>query len=196
MILVFSLILTGSIIGIYSYIHSKMALLELMEQRINRELDFFNEVTKNNRFIYDSESDFRSSLQSFVDEQSKDFTEDGYSSNFYLIDGNDIFSLTDASNITFSKELLSNIKQDKDGIIHTYLNGKLHTLGFQNIQELEAIYTIVIPQEDYLQSIELYKIIIPIVTTLLVIFTSILMSIFINPFHAQLRMLETIAKRE
>jgi len=173
-----------------------MALLELMEQRINRELDFFNEVTKNNRFIYDSESDFRSSLQSFVDEQSKDFTEDGYSSNFYLIDGNDIFSLTDASNITFSKELLSNIKQDKDGIIHTYLNGKLHTLGFQNIQELEAIYTIVIPQEDYLQSIELYKIIIPIVTTLLVIFTSILMSIFINPFHAQLRMLETIAKRE
>jgi len=196
MILVFSLILTGSIIGIYSYIHSKMALLELMEQRINRELDFFNEVTKNNRFIYDSESDFRSSLQSFVDEQSKDFTEDGYSSNFYLIDGNDIFSLTDASNITFSKELLSNIKQGKDGIIHTYLNGKLHTLGFQNIQELEAIYTIVIPQEDYLQSIELYKIIIPIVTTLLVIFTSILMSIFINPFHAQLRMLETIAKRE
>lgn len=196
MILVFSLILTGSIIGIYSYIHSKMALLELMEQRINRELDFFNEVTKNNRFIYDSESDFRSSLQSFVDEQSKDFTEDGYSSNFYLIDGNDIFSLTDASNITFSKELLSNIKQGKDGIIHTYLNGKLHTLGFQNIQELEAIYTIVIPQEDYLQSIELYKIIIPIVTTLLVIFTSILMSIFINPFHAQLRMLETIAERE
>lgn len=196
MILVFSLILTGSIIGIYSYIHSKMALLELMEQRINRELDFFNEVTKNNRFIYDSESDFRSSLQSFVDEQSKDFTEDGYSSNFYLIDGNEIFSLTDASNITFSKELLSNIKQDKDGIIHTYLNGKLHTLGFQNIQELEAIYTIVIPQEDYLQSIELYKIIIPIVTTLLVIFTSILMTIFINPFNAQLRMSETIAKRE
>ena len=196
MILVFSLILTGSIIGIYSYIHSKMALLELMEQRINRELDFFNEVTKNNRFIYDSESDFRSSLQSFVDEQSKDFTEDGYSSNFYLIDGNDIFSLTDASNITFSKELLSKIKQDKDGIIHTYLNGKLHTLGFQNIQELEAIYTIVIPQEDYLQSIELYKIIIPIVTTLLVIFTSILMTIFINPFNDQLRMLETIAERE
>lgn len=196
MILVFSLILTGTIIGTFSYIHSKMAMLELMEQRITREVDFFNEVAKRNRFIYDSESDFRNSLQYFVDEQSNGFTEDGYSSNFYLIDGNEIFNLTETSNITFSEELLFNIKQDKDGIIHTYLNGKLHTLGFQNIQELEAIYTIVIPQEDYLQSIELYKIIIPIVTTLLVIFTSILMTIFINPFNAQLRILEIIPEKK
>ena len=196
MILVFSLILTGTIIGTFSYIHSKMAILELMEQRINREVDFFNEVAKNNRFIYDSENDFRNSLQSFVDEQSKGFTEDGYSSNFYLIDGNEIFNLTEASNITFSEELLFNIKQDKDGIIHTYLNGKLHTLGFQNIQELEATYTIVIPQKDYLQSMDLFKIFIPIVTTLLVIFTSILMTIFINPFNAQLRMLEKIPEKK
>jgi len=148
-------ITSTSFIGINSYNTSADRTVDLVEQRLDREVTLANELIKNAMFanVGDEES-FLKQLNQIVLQQKSALSQDELYGQFFLIEPDQFSPLgTSSSNVNLSEKVMEQIKLEKKGIIHSDIDQHAYTLAFFDSQELKGQYVIAIPQENYLSQL-------------------------------------------
>jgi methyl-accepting chemotaxis protein len=150
------LLITVSAVSYISYVKSKETAIHLMEQRLDREVMTIYDLAQNLMLLYVGNNEkFLDKMDSLIKRQEAGLAKDGLNGEYFFITekGAEPFKISENSSIEFNHETLNLINNKLNGIIHTKLNGKMYTISFRDVQELKGIYTIAIPQEQYLQPV-------------------------------------------
>ncbi|PLR72643.1 methyl-accepting chemotaxis protein [Bacillus sp. UMB0728] len=145
-----------SAVAYISYEKSKDTAVELMEQRLERETKTFYQLAQNLMFIYvGKEDEFSKKVNQVLKGQEAELAKDGLHGEYFLISGGkaEAFDVSKKSSLKFPEKLLAGIQETKTGIAHENLNGKEYTLSYHNVQELNGVFLIAIPQEQYLHNV-------------------------------------------
>lgn len=156
-ILFFSLLIASVVsAGASSYMQAKNMAIDTIESRLGREAEIMGYIAENLKFVYVSDEEyFRQQLEVNVRSQQKKLENDGITSDFYYIaDGKATpFKVSQKSGSPFTKETITSIQKEKNGIIHENMNGSAYTIAFQEIKEINGIYVLLIPTDTYMQPV-------------------------------------------
>ncbi|MGD6876577.1 methyl-accepting chemotaxis protein [Bacillus infantis] len=150
------LIAAISAVAYISYEKSKDTAIELMEQRLERETKTFYQLAQNLMFIYvGKEDEFSKKVNQVLKGQEAELAKDGLHGEYFLISEGkaEAFDVSKKSSLKFPENLLAGIQETKTGIAHENLNGQEYTLSYHNVQELNGVFLIAIPQEQYLHNV-------------------------------------------
>ena len=150
------LLITVSTVSYISYVKSKETTVHLMEQRLNNEVKtVYNLAQKLMLLFVGNDEKFLSEVNRTIKKQEAGLSQDGLNGEYFLISekGAEPFQISKNTSIKFDETLLDLINNKKYGIIHEKLNGEMYTISFYEVQELKGIYTIAIPQKQYLQPV-------------------------------------------
>lgn len=150
------LLLTVSAVAFISYGKSKETTINLMEQRLIKEVKSIYDIAQNLMLIYvGEEKKFTKKMNQVIKSQDAELSQDGLKGNYFLVNekGATPFQISKNSNIAFSQTTLDAIRKKQNGILHKEINGELFTISFHSVQEFKGIYVIVIPQKQYLNEI-------------------------------------------
>ncbi|WP_281203238.1 methyl-accepting chemotaxis protein [Cytobacillus kochii] len=150
------LLFSATVVTMISISKSKETIIGFMEQRLDKETSYIYEIAQNLLLIYiDDENEYTTKLNQVIRRQESQLAQDGFSAYFFLINQNgaDPFSVSENRPINFPDNVVETITQQQNGIIERDMNGETYTIAFRNIQELKGIYTIAIPQSQYLQTL-------------------------------------------
>lgn len=197
LIMISFIVATTSFIGYFSLNQSKSSLLHLMEQRIEREVALFYEVAQTNMFVFVSnEEAYDSSLKSFVKKQRSEMLQDKLTSHYFIVknDAANEFIPSGGNKLQFTEELLQQIQETKAGTIHAEISGQTYTLGYRNIQEIQGIFLIAIPQEDYLFPIKKMTTAIMLTVAIVLVIAIVLIALIIKHFISPLANLRELMR--
>ncbi|MGR3765042.1 methyl-accepting chemotaxis protein [Rossellomorea sp. NS-SX7] len=165
MIMLLTVVITGSIIGSISYVQSEKNAIHLMEQRLEREVTSINDIAQSLMLLYVGKPDqFEKQLNKIIKKQDSALIQDDLKGQYFLIQDQKAapFAVSKNTKLQFPKDLIEEIEKKEKGTAQRTINGKAYTLAYHTIQELQGEYVIVIPQENYmkgLHSIAVYTII-------------------------------------
>lgn len=150
------LLLTVSTVAFISYGKSKETAINLMEQRLIKEVKSIYDIAQNLMLIYVGEEDkFTKKMNQVIKSQDAELSQDGLKGNYFLVNENDVipFRISKNANIAFLQPTLDVIRKNQNGLLHQEINGELFTISFHSVQEFKGIYVIAIPQKQYLKEI-------------------------------------------
>ncbi|MFC5560064.1 methyl-accepting chemotaxis protein [Ureibacillus thermophilus] len=150
------LLLSVSSVAYISYMKSKQTTIELMEQRLEREVKMVYAIAQNLMMIYVGEEEkFQKKMNQVIKGQDAELVQDGLKGDYFILDNKEIkpFSINKNTKLKFTDTLLEKIRQKQNGILHEKINGELYTISFQKVQEFKGIYVIAIPQKIYMKDI-------------------------------------------
>ncbi|WP_231686822.1 methyl-accepting chemotaxis protein [Bacillus sp. JCM 19034] len=186
-ILFFSL-LTISIVtvGLTSYILAERATLESMENRLKRETELIGHLAENLRFLYVSDDDyFMQMLNTSIRNQQQTFLDEGMDAEFmYITNGAIIpFNVSQDSLPPVNEDVISDIANLKNGIIHTSLDNTFYTITFRELRELDGVYAILIPRNDYMTSVHQMARLSIITGISIILISAILLILFVRSIN-------------
>jgi methyl-accepting chemotaxis protein len=157
LILVLSLLIASiAAVGYTSYVKSKTATMNIIEDRLQREVNTTDEIAGNLMFAYlGKEEEFLERFNKVVlTNQSSELIQDGLSADFFLVKENEAapFSVSENSKVAFSDHLISDIMKKDNGIFHKEINGIDYTLSFKQVQELKGQFLIAVPTQTYMKT--------------------------------------------
>lgn len=148
------LISSISIVGFTSYQKASETTIEMIEKRLIREVNTTAEISENLMFAYvGDEQEFNKRFNKQVlTKQSSQLIQDGLPTDFFVVTEAEAkpLPISENSQLTFTEDLITQIKEKDNGIIHTKINGEDFTLSFKQIQELKGIFLLVVPTESYM----------------------------------------------
>ena len=150
------LLITVSVVAYISYEKSKETTIKIMEQRLTKEVTSIYDIAQNLMLIYvGDEEKFQGKVNQVIKSQDAKLAQDGLKGSYYLINNNGAvpFQISKNTKLTFTDTVLEEIRKKQNGLIHRKINGDLYTISFQSVQEFKGIYTIAIPQSQYLKEI-------------------------------------------
>ncbi|MDE3839619.1 methyl-accepting chemotaxis protein [Bacillus methanolicus] len=157
LILILSLLLlTVSSVAYISFMKSKQTTILLMEQRLEREVKTVYAIAQNLMMIYvGDEEKFFKRMNQVIKGQDSELAKDGLKGEYFVLDDKEIkpFNINKNTKLKFDEPLLEKIRKKQNGILHENINGELYTISFQKVQELNGIYVIAIPQQNYMKNI-------------------------------------------
>ena len=180
-ILVLFLLLTSiSIVGFTSYSKSKETTMEIIEERLYREVNTTADIVMNLAFAYinDKEEFLRRVDKIVVTGQSTALIRDGLPAKFFLVtdEGAKPMNINKEPGVTISDEIVEEIREKDHGVLYKKIDGVEYTLSFKEIQELRGFYLILVPTEKYMEPVnDLAKFIGIIVLLSAVITTAVLL---------------------
>lgn len=182
-IIIISLIIMAGTISSISYIKSKETVMNLMEQRMEREVALFYDVAQNLMFSYvDDAEGFSDKINDVLKSHSAEMTQDGLQSEYFLItEKNSVpFDVSKRTKLSIPDDIKKKILSKKKGIIQEKIDGIPYTLAFQNVQEIKGIYVVAVPQKSYLQEVNNTATFIIGTALISIILAALLVSAFIN----------------
>lgn len=150
------LLLTVSTIAYISYVKSKGTAVNLIEQRMLKEVKTIYDLSQNLMLIYvGNEDKYNKKINQVIKSQDAELAQEGLSGSFFLVNekGASPFQISKNTKVMFSQSTIAEIIKKQNGLIHQKINGEHYTISFQSIQELKGIYAIAIPQSQYLKEV-------------------------------------------
>lgn len=177
-LIVFITLLTIAIIavGFSSYNIAKNNIVKSIEDRLYSEASLMSEIASNLKFMYISdEAYFMQQLQASIRTQKEKLAHDGITSDYFYISGNETvpFNISKESLPEIPETIITEILEEKDGILHQAINGEKYTLSFLEMEEIEGIYVTIVPSSSYMQNINQMAYVMVAVMTVSVIITTI-----------------------
>ncbi|TDL82282.1 methyl-accepting chemotaxis protein [Peribacillus frigoritolerans] len=157
LILVLTLLISSiTAVGYTSYVKSKKTTMDIIEDRLQREVNTTGEIAGNLMIAYlGEEEEFLKRFDKVVlTNQASELIQDGLSADFFLINENKAnpFSVSENSKIAFTSKLIADITEKDNGIFHQEINGIDYTLSFKQVQELKGQFLIAVPTESYMNT--------------------------------------------
>ncbi|MDM5317407.1 methyl-accepting chemotaxis protein [Fictibacillus sp. b24] len=149
-------VLTISIVGIFSYNKASDTTRTIIENRLERETETTYDIAKNLKFSFIRDEDmFNKRLGESINTQYVGLQQDDMKANIFLIDNSKVtsYKTSGKDGITLSSASKKQIVELENGVLHTEIGGKEYTLAFKQIQELNGIYVIAVETESYMQPI-------------------------------------------
>jgi methyl-accepting chemotaxis protein len=143
------------------------------------------------------EAYFMQQLNANVRSQQKILEQEGITSDsFYITEGKlTPFKVGESKIPSISDNILENIKNQKEGIIHKKIDGQDYTIAFLEMKEINGIYGLLIPTGSYMGQVNQMALYTIIITAVSIVVTTILVLIFVRPATKPLNQLRN-AMRE
>jgi methyl-accepting chemotaxis protein len=192
------LVTSTGIVGYVSYHKAEKTTTEIIENRLNREVNTMYEIAQNLMYIYVGKEDkFLLKINGSIRKQQAELVQDGLSADFFLVAENEVkpFKVSERTKITFPKELIEEITKEKQGVSHYSINGTDYTLAYKEIQELKGIYVLIVPTDSYMSTIkqlERFTILTVVISALL---SSIVIIALVRSLTKPLTMLRDVMKK-
>lgn len=163
------------IIGFTSYKLISNMTVEKVENRLVREVELMEQIASNLKFLYvTDESYFFQQLNSSIRSQQDQLAKENLSSEYFYIKDTEAFpfTLSESSLPSIPKSIVESIVKQNDGVLHANLDKTSYTFAFQPMQEIEGIYVLMVPTNNYLQPVhKVAKITLFLALTLIIIAT-------------------------
>ncbi|MCT2537807.1 methyl-accepting chemotaxis protein [Aquibacillus koreensis] len=147
------LVVSVVVIGLSSYVKAKDMTINTIEDRINREVELMGYIADNLKFVYVSdEAYFMQELGANVRTQQSKLESDGIESEFFYIKENRVipFQVSEDKLPKLSDEVVNRMIETKSGVLHHEINGERYTISFQEMDEINGIYALLIPTKTYM----------------------------------------------
>ncbi|NEU29750.1 methyl-accepting chemotaxis protein [bacterium LRH843] len=165
------------VVGASSYIKAKEITMNTIEDRLNREAELMGYIAENLHFLYVSdEKYFMQQLDLNIRSQQEQLKSDGISSDFFYITEQEAtpFSISEKSLPAIPDSLINKLTERKNGLLHETIDGRNYTISFQEMNEINGIYVLLVPTNSYMDPVNQMA-----YFTLAVILASILISTII-----------------
>ncbi|EKN68260.1 methyl-accepting chemotaxis protein [Schinkia azotoformans] len=195
LLLIFILLFVVSIniLGFTLYSKAKTTTIQIIEDRLSREVEIMSYIIKNLKFVYISDENyFFQQVEMSVRDQHKQLAADGITSDMYYMQNGKItpFQVSKKVENTSLSELVEKINKMDKGLFHEQLEGKDYTISVQKINEINGNYVLVVPTNSYLGPVnQMHSFIIVLVIISLMICT-ILISLFVKSITKPLKELQ------
>lgn len=186
-----------STVGWLSYSKAKESQMDLVQNRLEREIFVMKDMAERLMFAFVGDQDsFNNQIQEVVTSQKVEMNYDGFSANVFLIQDDSVQSLPERqkNEDVFNKQLMDTIISQEDGSTVAEWKGEEYLFSYGAIQELKGIYVISVPAEEFMSSanqLAKYSLTVGIISFALII---IIVFIFIRRMVKPLRRLQTIMK--
>ncbi len=155
------LISSLSIVGYVSYSQSKENTMKIIENRLMREVNVADEIAANLMYAYvGDEQGFKKRFEKgVIPNQAAELIQNGLNPEFFVIKSQEVAPLPISANanIVFSEQLITDILQKDNGVLHQMINGIDYTLAFKQVQELKGTLVLLVPTNDYLGPLEMLR---------------------------------------
>lgn len=157
LVLFFSLLIFSvAAVGIMSYTKAKDMTMNSIENRLEREVELMGYLADNLKFLYVSDEDyFMQQLEINIRNQRDVLQEDGISSDYFYIANEEVvpFSLSKDGLPSISESTVNTITETKNGITHEKIDGENFTLTYQEVEEINGIYVLLVPTDSYMGTV-------------------------------------------
>lgn len=175
------------------YSKAKTTTIEIIENRLSREVEIMSYIIKNLKFVYVSDENyFFQQVEMSVREQQKQLAADGITSDIYYMQNGNItpYQVSKKVKNTFSSKLVEKINKMDKGIFHEQLEGEDYTISVQRINELNGNYVLVVPTNSYLGPVNQMHSFIIVAVMISLIICTILISLFVKSITKPLKNLQ------
>ncbi len=170
-------IISITVVGTVSYVKAKDMTTKSIENRLLREAELMGYIADNLKFLYVSdEAYFQQQLVANIRTQQEKLSNEGIQSDyFYITDGESSHFETGNQGLdAIPEQVISKITGRKNGILNGEVNGESYTFTFQEMDEIDGTYVIVVPVSSYMDPVQEMA-----YSTLLVIAISVIISILL-----------------
>lgn len=191
------LILTVTAVAYISIEKSKNMAIDLMQQRMEKEVKVVYILAQNTRLSYATDDEkFEKKMEQIIRDQDSDLVQDGVEANYFLLKEHEVtpFKVSQNANVNIPDGIIERMEAEEAGVIQTEIEGKTYSVAFQNIQELKGIYTLLVPQDAYLQKVNEIREVIIIVSAFSVIITMVIIIFFVRSIVKPLNMLRNVMR--
>ena len=143
-------------VGITSYIQAKNTAIETIENRLQSETNLMGYIAENLKFLYVSDEEyFLQQLNANIRTQQTELASEGIDAEyFYLKEGQvHIFPVSADKIPSIPTEIMNEITNTRNGQITTRIDGVEYTMTFQVMEEVDGIYTVVVPTKSFMAPI-------------------------------------------
>ncbi len=141
------------VVGFSSYSKSKNMTVNSIENRLEREVELMGYIADNLNFLYVSDDDyFNQQLEMNIRQQRDKLQDEGITSEYFYINNREVtpFQISENELPAIPDSILNQISETKSGIIHEKINGQDYTLTFQEMDEVNGIYVLLVPTQSYI----------------------------------------------
>nr|WP_083584300.1 methyl-accepting chemotaxis protein [Bacillus weihaiensis] len=197
--LVLLLLVTSiSVVGFTSYDKSKETTIEIIEERLDREVNTTSDIVANLAFAYVGDpKEFQNRVNKVViPSQSTALIRDGLPAKFFLISENEAIPMdvNKDPGMKISDSVIKKIQEQHHGVIHAAMDGIDYTMSFKEIQELKGIYLIAVPTDKYMEPITKLANFTWVVVLISVILTTSILFLLVRSFTKPLSKLRDIMR--
>lgn len=147
------IILSLVAVGLTSYVQAKNLTMTTIEDRLSRETELMGYIAQNLHFLYVSDQDyFMQQLNSNIRTQQNQLADDGIESEFFYITENEAipFSISEDALPEIPDSLITEITETGDGQFQTELAGEDYTISFQEMDEINGTYVLLVPTSSFI----------------------------------------------
>lgn len=176
-------ILSTAAVGGTAYFQAKELTMHSIEDRLVREAETMGYIAENLSFLYISDLDyFFQQLNSNIRTQQNQLEKDGIASDFFYISDNEMipFQVSENTLPKIPENILKDITAQNTGQIQRVINHTAYTISFQQMEEINGIYVLLVPNSSFMGDVEnMGKIIIGIII-FSIIASAILIILFVR----------------
>jgi len=147
------IILSLVAVGLTSYAQAKNLTMTTIEDRLSRETELMGYIAQNLHFLYVSDQDyFMQQLNSNIRTQQNQLADDGIESEFFYITENEAipFPVSADALPEIPDSLITEITETGDGQFQTELAGEDYTISFQQMDEINGTYVLLVPTSSFM----------------------------------------------
>jgi methyl-accepting chemotaxis protein len=149
-------VLTISIVGVFSYHKASDITQTIIEDRLKRETETTYDIAKNLKFSFIRDQQmFEKRLIESINTQHVGLLQDDMKASIFLLENDKVipYKKRGKDTLALSEENKKKISELENGVFHTEIETIEHTLAFKRIQELNGIYVIAVDTESYMQPV-------------------------------------------
>lgn len=191
-------VLTISIVGIFSYNKAFDTTRTIIENRLERETETTYDIAKNLKFSFIRDEEmFNKRLDESINTQYVGLQQDDMKSSIFLFKNGKVtpYKATGKDKLPLSSENKKQINELQNGVLHTDIEDKKYTLAFKRIQELNGIYVIAIETESYMQPVYELRNFMAAAVIISILLTAVFIVLVIRSITSPLGALSEVMKR-
>lgn len=177
------IILSTAAVGGTAYLQAKELTMHSIKDRLVREAETMGYIAENLSFLYISDLDyFFQQLNSNIRTQQNQLEKDGIASDFFYISDNEMipFQVSENTLPKIPENILKDITAQNTGQIQRVINHTAYTISFQQMEEINGTYVLLVPNSSFMGDVEnMGKIIIGIII-FSIIASAILIILFVR----------------
>ena len=164
------------LIGFFSYTKAKDSQMSLVQDRLERELLMVQDVAEQLMYAFvGDQEEFLNRMQGYSTSQQAELVQDGLSSNAYIVKEDGVYSYPENEKMQkFPASFIEEVRNSENGTMIQKVNGEEFVFSYAPIQELQSVYMLGIPEEDFMSGVNqlaTYTLVLGAATLLIVIIT-------------------------
>ncbi|MYL47945.1 hypothetical protein GLV98_00520 [Halobacillus litoralis] len=163
-------LISVSMIGFFSYTKAKENQMNLVHDRLERELLMAQDVAEQLMYAFvGDQEEFTKRMEGYSNAQQAQIQQDGLSSEAYLINNEGIYSYPTMDEAPLPEPLAKKLLNKENGTETVQLDGESFVLSYAPVQELQGIYVLGVPEIDFMSGVRqmaMYTLILGLITVI------------------------------